>query len=143
LAEWLLGSHALYQEEAKKLTYPFRTGTILAVNRRRDPRGYKMGYLSRLNTMADHLSAEKSEIYKVCFKEDLRPFLRDSPLMAGIIARGHGYSGDFVTVRQFFQNPYCRGRQSLHRDEGEIEAFVPPEGIRANCATTRTVPTFS
>jgi hypothetical protein len=85
-----------------------------------------MGYLSRLNTMADHLPAEKSEIYKAYFKEDLRPFLRASPLMAGIIDREHGYSGDFEAVTQFFQNPYCSGRQSLHRDEGEIEGFVPP-----------------
>ncbi len=66
-----------------------------------------MGYLRRFNTIADYLPAAKAEIHKEYFRENLRPFLRTSPLMAGIIDKEHGYSGDFETVKQFFQNPYC------------------------------------
>ena len=65
-----------------------------------------MGYLRRFNTIVDHLPAAKAGIHKEYFRENLRPFLRASPLMAGIIDKEHGYSGDFETVKQFFQNPY-------------------------------------
>jgi extracellular factor (EF) 3-hydroxypalmitic acid methyl ester biosynthesis protein len=65
-----------------------------------------MGYLGRFNTIADQLPSAKAEIHKEYFRENLRPFLRMSPLMAGIIDKEHGYSGDFETVKQFFQNPY-------------------------------------
>jgi extracellular factor (EF) 3-hydroxypalmitic acid methyl ester biosynthesis protein len=98
---------ALDQEEAKGL-YRAPSGQVSFL------RGIEgeiladmMGYLRRFNRMADRLPAGKSEIYKEYFRENLRPFLRTSPLMAGIIDKEHGYSGDFETVKQFFQNPYC------------------------------------
>ncbi len=99
--------HALDQEEAKKLyrTPPeqelFVRGIedeILAAMR---------GYIRRFNRIADQLPAEKTETYKEYFRENLRTFLRTSPLMAAIIDKEHGYSGDFETVKHFFQNPYC------------------------------------
>lgn len=64
-------------------------------------------FIAKLNEFGDSLATMESIPYKKYFRENIGPFLRNSPLIASIMDKDLGYAGDFETVKQFFQNPYC------------------------------------
>jgi len=64
-------------------------------------------FIKKLNTTVDCLDRKQTAVYKSYYRENLVPFLRYSPLVASIIDKNRGYSGDFQTIKQFFENPYC------------------------------------
>ena len=63
-------------------------------------------FIERLNTIADKVEPNERLTYKRYFRENLNSFIRLSPIAASMIDKDQGYSGDFETIKRFFQNPY-------------------------------------
>ncbi len=111
VADWRLYfqrlKRVLDQEENKK-NYRFRNEEEYFIQGIEDEIFEDLrSFVTRLNSFGDSLSKLDSIAYKQYFKENIGPYLRCSPLIASIIDKDLGYAGDFETIKQFFQNPYC------------------------------------
>ena len=63
-------------------------------------------YIEGLNSFADKIEPRQRLAYKKYFRENLNSYIRMSPIAASMIDKDQGYSGDFETIKRFFQNPY-------------------------------------
>ncbi len=63
-------------------------------------------FIEGLNSFADNVKPRERLTYKKYFRENLNSFIRMSPIAASMIDKDQGYSGDFETIKRFFQNPY-------------------------------------
>ena len=64
------------------------------------------GYIQRLNQLTDDLDKEKRPAFKKYFRENMEPFLRESPFVASVIDKDRGYAGNFEIIKQLFDDPY-------------------------------------
>lgn len=64
-------------------------------------------YLGRFNRIADTVDAKEKLPYKLYFRENINYYVHASPIGASMIDKDNGYSGDFETIKQFFENQYA------------------------------------
>jgi len=83
-------SEALFLEELEKIVFP-----------------KIRNFIEKLNTIIDNIGKTSAPKYKKYYRENLVHFFRQAPIGASIIDKIHGYPGDFDTIKQFFNNPYC------------------------------------
>jgi len=62
-------------------------------------------FVDRLNVIADQIEEKESLSYKKYFRENLDSYFRNSKIVSSTIDKFHGYSGDFITIKHFFQSP--------------------------------------
>ena len=64
-------------------------------------------YVKILNKLVAGLGKKESLPYKKYYRENLNPYFKQAPLMSSIIEKNSGYSGDYETIKQFFDDQYA------------------------------------